>query len=61
MNNNILSLRENVFNIKDNKSFYFKKVSLKNFRNHRNLNLNLKNIQNLKAYQNLKYVMNYLV
>ena len=43
MNNNILSLRENVLNIKDNKNFYFKKVSLKNFRNHKNLNLNLKN------------------
>ena len=43
MNNNILSLRKNVFNIKDKKSFYFKKVTLKNFRNHRNLNLNLKN------------------
>ncbi len=43
MNNNILSLRENILNIKDNKNFYFKKVSLKNFRNHRNLNLNLKN------------------
>ena len=43
MNNNILSFRENICNVKDAKSFYIKKVSLKNFRNHRNLNLNLKN------------------
>ena len=43
MNNNILSFKENVSNIKDAKSFYIKKVSLKNFRNHTNLNLNLKN------------------
>ncbi len=43
MNNNILSFKNNLSNIKDNKSFYIKKVSLKNFRNHKNLNLNLKN------------------
>lgn len=43
MNNNILSFLENFSNIKDAKSFYIKKVSLKNFRNHTNLNLNLKN------------------
>ncbi len=43
MNNNILSFKENVSNIKDAKSFYIKKVSLKNFRNHKNLNLNLRN------------------
>ena len=43
MNNNILSFRDNVFNIKDAKNFYIKKLSLKNFRNHKSLNLNLKN------------------
>ena len=43
MNNNIVSFNENIFNIKDDKSIYIKKISLKNFRNHRNLNLNLKN------------------
>ena len=43
MNNNILSFKENISNIKDDKSFYIKKISLKNFRNHKNLNLNLKN------------------
>ena len=43
MNNNILSFKENISEIKDAKSFYIKKVSLKNFRNHRNLNLYLKN------------------
>ena len=43
MNNNILSFKENFTNTKDSKSFYIKKISLKNFRNHKNLNLNLKN------------------
>ena len=43
MNNNILSFKENISNIKNEKNFYIKKVSLKNFRNHINLNLNLKN------------------
>ena len=43
MNNNILSFRDNIFNIKDAKNFYIKKLSLKNFRNHKSLNLNLKN------------------
>ncbi len=43
MNNNILSLKENIPDIKDAKTFYIKKVSLKNFRNHINLNLNLTN------------------
>ena len=43
MNNNILSFKENFSNIKEVKSFYIKKVSLKNFRNHKNLNLHLKN------------------
>ena len=42
MNNNILSFEENFSNIKDSKSFYIKKISLKNFRNHESLNLNLK-------------------
>ncbi len=43
MNNSILSLKENIFNIKDLKSFYIEKLTLRNFRNHKNLNLNLKN------------------
>ena len=43
MNNNILSFKEKSFNIKDCKSFYIKKISLKNFRNHKNLNLILNN------------------
>ena len=43
MNNNILSLNESISNIEDYKSFYIEKLSLKNFRNHENLNLNLKN------------------
>ena len=43
MNNNILSFKESIFNVKHAKSFYIEKVSLKNFRNHRNLNLNLQN------------------
>ncbi len=43
MNNNILSFKENISNIKDNKNFYIKKVTLKNFRNHTNLSLNLRN------------------
>ena len=34
MNNNILSFKENISKIKDAKSFYIKKISLKNFRNH---------------------------
>ena len=42
MNNNILSFKDNISNIKNDKSFYIKKLSLKNFRNHTNLNLNLK-------------------
>ena len=40
MSNNILSFSENIFNTKDAKNFYIKKVSLKNFRNHKSLNLN---------------------
>ncbi len=43
MNNNILSFKENSFNLKDYKSSYIKKISLKNFRNHKNLNLILNN------------------
>ena len=43
MNNNILSFKENISKINDAKSFYIKKISLKNFRNHKSLNLNLKN------------------
>ena len=43
MSNNILSFKENILNIKDAKSFYIKKLILNNFRNHKNLNLNLKN------------------
>ena len=43
MNNNILMFKENISNIEDNKSFYIEKLSLKNFRNHKNLNLNLNN------------------
>jgi len=43
MNNNIISFNENISNIKNDKNFYIKKLSLKNFRNHTNLNLNLKN------------------
>ena len=43
MNNNILSFKENISNIKDAKNFYIEKISLKNFRNHTNLNLNLNN------------------
>jgi len=43
MNNNILSLKKNSFNIESQKSFYIEKLSLKNFRNHENLNLNLEN------------------
>jgi len=31
MNNNILSFKENISKIKDLKSFYIKKISLKNF------------------------------
>ena len=47
MSNNILSFKDNISNIKNVKSFYIKKVSLKNFRNHTNLNLNLKNTKDL--------------
>ncbi len=43
MNNSILSFKENFSSMKDNKNFYIKKISLKNFRNHKNLNLNLNN------------------
>ena len=43
MNNNILRFKENISNIEDNKSFYIENLSLKNFRNHKNLNLNLNN------------------
>ena len=43
MNNNILRFKENISDIEDNKSFYIEKLSLKNFRNHKNLNLNLNN------------------
>ena len=43
MNNSILSFKENISNIEDLKSFYIEKLTLKNFRNHKNLNLNLKN------------------
>ena len=34
MNNNILSFKENISDIKDTKSFYIEKISLRNFRNH---------------------------
>ena len=43
MNNNILSLKKSSINIESQKSFYIEKLSLKNFRNHENLNLNLEN------------------
>ena len=43
MNNNILSFKENISNMKDSKSFFIEKLILKNFRNHKNLKLNLKN------------------
>ena len=43
MNNSILSFKENISNIEDLKSFYIEKLTLKNFRNHKNLNLHLKN------------------
>ena len=43
MNNNILSFKEKFSKIKNAKSFYIKKLSLNNFRNHTNLNLYLKN------------------
>ena len=38
MNNNILSFKENISNMKDTKIFYIEKLSLKNFRNHKYLN-----------------------
>ena len=43
MNNNILSFKENISNMKDSKSFFIEKLILKNFRNHKNLKFNLKN------------------
>ena len=43
MNKSILSFKENISNIEDLKSFYIQKLTLTNFRNHKNLNLNLKN------------------
>ena len=43
MNNSILSFKKTISNIEDLKSFYIQKLTLKNFRNHKNLNLNLKN------------------
>ncbi len=43
MNNNILSFKENISNTEDNKSFYIERLTLNNFRNHKNLNFNLKN------------------
>ena len=43
MNNNILNFKKNIYNKKDCKNFYIQKLTLKNFRNHGILNLNLKN------------------
>ena len=43
MNNNILSFNESFSNIEDTKRFYIEKLTIKNFRNHENLNLYLKN------------------
>jgi DNA replication and repair protein RecF len=43
MNNNILNFKKNIYNKKDYKNFYIQKLTLKNFRNHGILNLNLKN------------------
>ena len=43
MSNNILSFEDNFLKMKDAKTFFIKKLSLKNFRNHKNLNFNLKN------------------
>jgi len=43
MNNNILSFKENISNMKDSKRFFIEKLILKNFRNHKSLKLNLKN------------------
>ena len=43
MNNNILSFQDNTSNIENPKGFYIQKLTLKNFRNHTNLDLNLKN------------------
>ena len=43
MNNNILSFKENMSNMKDSKRFFIEKLILKNFRNHKSLKLNLKN------------------
>ncbi len=41
--NNISSLKRDVSNIEQTKLFYIEKLSLKNFRNHKNLNLYLNN------------------
>ena len=43
MKNNILNFKKNIYNKKDYKNFYIQKLTLKNFRNHGFLNLNLKN------------------
>ena len=43
MNNNILNFKKNIYNKKENKNFFIQKLTLKNFRNHGILNLNLKN------------------
>ena len=43
MNNNILNFKKNIFNKKEYKNFYIQRLTLKNFRNHGILNLNLKN------------------
>ena len=43
MNNNILNFKKNIYYKKDYKNFYIQKLTLKNFRNHRVLNLNLQN------------------
>ncbi len=43
MNNNIFNFKENILNIEHTKSFYIEKLTIKNFRNHLNLNFYLKN------------------
>ncbi len=43
MNNNILNIKDSISNIENPKNFYIEKLSLKNFRNHLNLDLNLNN------------------
>lgn len=43
MDNNILNFKKNIYNKKDYKNFYIQKLTLKNFRNHEILNLNLQN------------------